>query len=277
MVSAKYMLNIPFGKKEPIVCKWFHYILTYLLTNLLHGAKPCFRPFWIGNISDKCLSTRRNQKIHYHVHKSPLLVSILSQMNPLHNVIPCYFTIYLMLSSYLRYGLQDGLFSFSLMIKILYKFITSSMHVTCSAHFILLDLATVKTFDIEHYYEVPYLVRSFPQTFFVFSYVQNSSRISSPQPGAGVAQCYSAGLRAGWSSVRAQTGAGNFSLHYDIQTGSGANPASYTIDCRGSFPDHSPSSSAEVKNAWNNTSTPQYTIMAWYSVKKEHRDSLEPW
>jgi hypothetical protein len=32
--------------------------------------------------------------------------------------------------------------------------------------------------------------------------------------------------------------------------------------------DHSPPSSAEVKNAWKYTSTPQYAFMAWCSVKK---------
>jgi hypothetical protein len=54
--------------------------------------------------------------------------------------------------------------------------------------------------------------------------------------------------------VRFPVGAGNFSLHHRVQTGSGVHPAS----CR--FPrgvkqpgregDHSPSSSAEVKNVW---------------------------
>jgi hypothetical protein len=33
--------------------------------------------------------------------------------------------------------------------------------------------------------------------------------------------------------------------------------------------DHSPPSSAEVKNAWSYTSTPQYATMAWCSVKKK--------
>jgi hypothetical protein len=32
--------------------------------------------------------------------------------------------------------------------------------------------------------------------------------------------------------------------------------------------DHSPPSSAELKNAWSYTSTPQYTFMAWCLVKK---------
>jgi hypothetical protein len=33
--------------------------------------------------------------------------------------------------------------------------------------------------------------------------------------------------------------------------------------------DHSPLSSAEVKNAWSHTSTPQYVFMAWCSVKAQ--------
>jgi hypothetical protein len=45
---------------------------------------------------------------------------------------------------------------------------------------------------------------------------------------------------------------------------------------RGSFPggkaDYSPPPSAEVKNAWSYTSTPQYVFMAWCLVK--HRDNF---
>jgi hypothetical protein len=36
--------------------------------------------------------------------------------------------------------------------------------------------------------------------------------------------------------------------------------------------DHSPPSSAEVKNAWSYTSTPQYVFMTWYLVK--NRDNF---
>jgi hypothetical protein len=50
-----------------------------------------------------------------------------------------------------------------------------------------------------------------------------------------MAQWYSAGLRAGWG-VRVPAGAGNFSLHHCVQTGSGAHPASYPLGTRGSFP-----------------------------------------
>jgi len=64
--------------------------------------------------------------------------------------------------------------------------------------------------------------------------------------GAGIAQWYSARLRAG-----------NFSLHHRVQTGSGAHPASYRMSIRSSFTggekrpgreaDHSHPTNAEVK------------------------------
>jgi hypothetical protein len=46
----------------------------------------------------------------------------------------------------------------------------------------------------------------------------------------------SAGLRAGLSGIQFPAGAGNFSLHHLIQSGSGAHPASYPMGTRGSFP-----------------------------------------
>jgi hypothetical protein len=61
-----------------------------------------------------------------------------------------------------------------------------------------------------------------------------------------------------WFSV----GAGNFSLHCHIQNGSGAHPASYPMGTKGFSlgvkrpgreADHSPPSSAEVKNDWSYT------------------------
>jgi hypothetical protein len=67
------------------------------------------------------------------------------------------------------------------------------------------------------------------------------------------------------SRVRFPVGAGNFSLHHCVQNGSAAHPASYPMGTRGSFPgvkqqgceaDHSPPSSAEVRNTWSYTSTP---------------------
>jgi hypothetical protein len=58
------------------------------------------------------------------------------------------------------------------------------------------------------------------------------------------------------SRVQFLAGAGNFSLHLHVQNGSGAHPASYPMGTRGSsmglkWPgreaDHSPPSSAEIK------------------------------
>jgi hypothetical protein len=67
------------------------------------------------------------------------------------------------------------------------------------------------------------------------------------------------------SRVRFPAGAGNFSLHHGVQNGSGVHPVSYPMDTGGLSlgvkrpgreADHSPPSSAEVKNAWSYTSTP---------------------
>jgi hypothetical protein len=87
--------------------------------------------------------------------------------------------------------------------------------------------------------------------------------------GAGLAQWYSAGLRAGCSVVRVPAGTGNFSLHHCIQTSFGAHPASYPrVKRSGREADHSPPFSSEVKNEWSYTSTSQYAFMAWWSIKK---------
>jgi hypothetical protein len=72
----------------------------------------------------------------------------------------------------------------------------------------------------------------------------------------GIAQWYSAGLRAGRSMVRIPSWAGNFSLHRRVQTVSGVSPASYPVRREdlslgimrpGREADHSPPFSAEVK------------------------------
>jgi hypothetical protein len=74
------------------------------------------------------------------------------------------------------------------------------------------------------------------------------------------------GLDDRGSRVRVPAKAGNFSLHHRVQNGSGAHTASYPMGKGGSFPggeaDHSPPSSAEVKNAWSCISPPQYVFMA---------------
>jgi hypothetical protein len=85
----------------------------------------------------------------------------------------------------------------------------------------------------------------------------------SRDSSVGIALGY--GLDDRGSRVRFSAGAGNFSRHHRVQTGSGAHPASYPVGTRGFFPgvkrpgreaDHSTPSSAEVKNVWSYISTP---------------------
>jgi hypothetical protein len=56
----------------------------------------------------------------------------------------------------------------------------------------------------------------------------------SRDSSAGIALGY--GLDDRGCRVRFPAGAGNFSLHYRVQNGSGAHQASFPMDTRGSFP-----------------------------------------
>jgi hypothetical protein len=55
----------------------------------------------------------------------------------------------------------------------------------------------------------------------------------SRDSSVGIALGY--GLDDQGSRVRFPAGAGNFPLHHRVQNGSGAHPASYPVDTRGSF------------------------------------------
>jgi hypothetical protein len=74
----------------------------------------------------------------------------------------------------------------------------------------------------------------------------------------------------GWITQVQSLAWSGISLHYCIQTGSGAHPASDSmgIGCcdkvAGEWTDHSPPSSAKDENAWSFTSNPPYIIMAWH-------------
>jgi hypothetical protein len=78
------------------------------------------------------------------------------------------------------------------------------------------------------------------------------------------------------SKVPFLAGAGNFSLHHRVQNGSGAQwlpgALSLGINVPGREADHSPPSSAEVKNEWSYTSTPQHSFMTWCLFK--HRNNF---
>jgi hypothetical protein len=81
------------------------------------------------------------------------------------------------------------------------------------------------------------------------------------------------------SRVRFPAGSGNFSLLHRVQNGSGAHPTSYPMGTRGSFPGGKAAGAWSwplhlVPNEWSYTSTPQYTSMAWCSVKAQGQLTL---
>jgi hypothetical protein len=103
-------------------------------------------------------------------------------------------------------------------------------------------------------------------TFAVLRNVTILSRIGNKKghdSSVGIALGY--GLDERGSGVRFPAGAGNFSLHHRVQNGSGAHqppiqwvPGALSLGVKRPRreADHSPPSSAEVKNAWSYTSTP---------------------
>jgi hypothetical protein len=98
--------------------------------------------------------------------------------------------------------------------------------------------------------------------------------------GAGIAQWHSAGLRAGWWGFESRQGLGIFLFTTASRQALGPTqppiqwvPGALSLGVKrpGREADHSPPSSAEVKNAWSYTSTPQYAFMAWCSVKAQEQ------
>jgi hypothetical protein len=115
------------------------------------------------------------------------------------------------------------------------------------------------------------------QSSLLCSFLQLPVTSKSRDSSVGIALGYRLDDRG--SRVRLPAGAGNFSLHHRVQNGSGAHPAPWVpgalslgVKRPGREADHSPPSSAKVKNTWSYTSTPQYVFMAWCLVK--HRDNF---
>ena len=92
--------------------------------------------------SQDILHILRDPKVHYHIHKCPPPVPILSQLDPVHTPHPTSWRPILILSFHLSLGLPSGLFLSGFPIKTLYTPLLSFILATCPAHLILLDFIT---------------------------------------------------------------------------------------------------------------------------------------
>jgi hypothetical protein len=79
-------------------------------------------------------------EVLHQVHTSPPLVSVQSQINPVHILHPVALRSILILPDHLHLGLPNGLFPSCFSTETLYVFRFVTMHATCLAHLILLDM-----------------------------------------------------------------------------------------------------------------------------------------
>jgi hypothetical protein len=112
--------------------------LTYLLTELNPSWEPA-----------NCAATQElpsilwNPKVHRRVHKSPPLVTILSQIDPVHTIPSC-------LSKTYWIGLPSCLYPSGFPTNILYALLFSPIRATCHAYPIHFDLIILIMFGEEY-------------------------------------------------------------------------------------------------------------------------------
>ena len=83
-----------------------------------------------------------NPKVHYHTHKCPPPLPILSQLHPVPTTPSHFLNIHLILSSHLCLGLPNGLIPSGFPTRTLYTPLPSTARATCPVHLILLDFTT---------------------------------------------------------------------------------------------------------------------------------------
>jgi hypothetical protein len=78
--------------------------------------------------------------VHYLVHKTPPLNTILRQFGPVHTLTPCFFNICLDFILHLPLGLPSGHFHSKFFPPTIYIFVIYSIRATCPAH-----ISTIQT------------------------------------------------------------------------------------------------------------------------------------
>jgi hypothetical protein len=123
------MRKKPTPASNTVSVRLLTYLLTYLLTEL--------SPFWEAA---NCAATQElpsilwNPKVHHRLHKSPPMVPILSQINPVHTTPshPISLRSILILATHLRLGLPSGLLPSGCPTDILYAcFCTLILQILC--------------------------------------------------------------------------------------------------------------------------------------------------